>query len=173
MTVIAGFLEILADWVFDKFLRGVAGRLFPSREVTSSLQAISGFTEGRLDPRTAEMPILGQIPRAELDLLRRSLEDNRATLVIGEGGTGKTGMVTALSGSSGLGSGIDILSLPTTPARSPSLALSQSVVTVQGCARLSLSRRSMTSLSARRASPVSAAARKTVMIVARMRRGSS
>lgn len=94
MTVIAGFLEILADWVLDKLLRGVAGKLFPTRELTSSLQAISDFTEGRLDQRTAEMAILGHIPRAELDLLRRSLEDNRGTLVIGEGGTGKTGIAT-------------------------------------------------------------------------------
>ena len=67
---------------------------YEGETVEDWLGAFSQYTQARLDKAVTVMPILGHIERVEEGLLEQSLNENGGTLLLGEGGAGKTAVAT-------------------------------------------------------------------------------
>lgn len=89
-------VEIVAHPQKGKLIRDEFGlsQLF-TEGLDDWIKRLKLFTEARVDQTVTQMPVLGHIRRIEQELLRESVKEHGATLLLGEGGAGKSGIVTA------------------------------------------------------------------------------
>lgn len=67
----------------------------PSHEgVHDWLVCLKKYTEAQLDRSTMTTPIIGTVPRPEIDKLKSTLASSDKTLIVGDSGTGKSGLLT-------------------------------------------------------------------------------
>jgi len=67
----------------------------PLREgIHDWLVCLKNLTEAQLDRTTMTTPVIGTEPRSEIDKLKSALASNGKALIVGESGTGKSGLLT-------------------------------------------------------------------------------